>query len=134
MLRRSILASFIILIASVALAQAVAQGPKPAMKGYELYSWKRDGDWRFSIVEGTNRRKTYEEITSDKTALNGNSGLKAQLDKLPKGSEVIWMSGVDPAVLKTAAGRNPKLELPSGKRVRKIKKYCDKIGIKLTLG
>ena len=130
MLRRSILASLMMLIAVVALAQA----PKPAMKGYELYSWRRDGNWHFSLVQGTNRRKTYEEITSDKIALKGNSGLKAQLDKLPKGSEVIWTTGIDPMVIKSTTGKNPKLELPSGKRVRKIKKYCEKIGIKLTLG
>ena len=77
MLRRSILASFMILIAFAALAQT----PKPAMKGYELYSWRQNGDWRFSLVEGTNRRKSYEEITSDKITLKGSSGLKAQLDK-----------------------------------------------------
>lgn len=130
MLRRSILASFMILIAFVALAQT----PQPAMKGYELYSWRRDGNWHFSLLEGTNRRKTYEEITSDKIALKGNSGLKARLDKLPRGSEVIWTTGIDPSVIKSATGKNPKLELPSGKRVRKIKKYCDKIGVKLTLG
>jgi hypothetical protein len=130
MLRRSILASLIILIAFAALAQT----PQPAMKGYELYSWKRDGNWYFSIVEGTNRRKSYEEVTSDKIILKGMSGLKAQLDKLPKGSEVIWATGIDPTVIKSANGKTPKLELPSGKRVRKVKKYCDKIGIKLTLG
>lgn len=129
MLRRSILASFIILISVAALAQS----PQPAMKGYELYSWRLDGKWRYSLVEGTNRRKSYEEITSDKITLKGSSGLKAQLEKLPKGSQVIWTTGIDPAVIKSANGKNPKLELPSGKRVRKIKKYCDKIGIKLTL-
>jgi len=130
MLRRSILASLLILIALAAFAQT----PRPAMKGYELYSWRHDGKWRYSLVEGTNRRKSYEEVTSDKIALRGTSGLKAQLDKLPKGSEVIWMTGIDPVVIKSANGKTPKLELPSGKRVRKIKKYCDKIGIKLTLG
>lgn len=130
MLRRSILASLLILIALTALAQT----PQPAMKGYELYSWKRDGKWHFSLVTGTNRRKTYEEITSDKSAVRGTGSLKEQLQKLPKGSEVIWTTGIDPVVVKSATGKTPKLELPSGGRVRKIKKHCDKIGIKLTLG
>lgn len=130
MLHRSILASLLMLITFAAFAQST----RPAMKGYELYSWKRDGRWHYAIVEGTNRSKSYEEITSDKTSISGTGSLKEQLNKLPKGAEVIWTTGVDPAMRKIAEGKSPKLELPSGTRVRKIKKYCDKIGIKLTLG
>ena len=130
MLRRSILASLLVLIAFAAFAQS----PGPAMKGYELYSWKRDGRWYYTIVEGTNRPKSYEEITSDKIPISGTAGLKERLNKLPKGSEVIWTTGLDPAARKAAAEKSPKLALPSGTRVRKIKKYCDQIGIKLTLG
>ena len=130
MLRRSFFASLLMLIAFTAFAQST----QPAMKGYELYSWKRDGRWYYSILEGTNRSKSYEEITSDKSSISGTAGLKEQLKKLPKGAEVIWTTGVDPAVRKTATEKSPKLELPSGTRVRKIKKYCDQIGIKLTLG
>ena len=130
MLRRSLLASLLMLITF----SAFAQSPAPAMKGYELYSWKRDGIWYYTIIEGTNHSKSYEEITSDKMAMKGTSALKAKLEKLPKGVEVIWTTGVDPAVRKTAEGKSPRLELPSGTRVRKIKKYCDQIGIKLTLG
>ncbi len=130
MLRRSILASLLILVTVTAFAQS----PKPTMKGYELYSWKRDGIWYYALVEGTNRSKSYEEITSDKIALKGTSALRAKLEKLPKGAEVIWTTGVDPAARKTAEGKTPRLELPSGTRVRKIKKYCDQIGIKLMLG
>jgi hypothetical protein len=130
MLRRSILASLLVLIAFAAFAQS----PRPAMKGYELYSWKRDGRWYYTIVEGTNRSKSYEEITSDSTSISGTAGLKERLNKLPKGAEVIWTTGVGPAARKAAAERSPRLALPSGTRVRKIKKYCDQIGIKLTLG
>ena len=34
------------------------------MKGYELYSWSEDSQWHFTIITGTNRNKTLEEITS----------------------------------------------------------------------
>ncbi len=35
-----------------------------SMKGYELYSWQ-DGDrWYFSVLVGTNRNKTLDEIRS----------------------------------------------------------------------
>jgi hypothetical protein len=130
MLRRSIIASLVLLIALAAFAQ----NPQQAMKGYELYSWKRDGIWYYSLVAGTNRSRSYEEVTSEKNTIKGTSALRAQLERLPKGTEVIWTTGIDPSVIKSATGKSPKLELPSGERVRKIKKYCDKIGIKLTLG
>ena len=32
------------------------------MKGYELYSWQDGGQWKFSLLVGTNREKTLEEI------------------------------------------------------------------------
>ena len=35
-----------------------------SMKGYELYSWADDGQWHFTLITGTNRTKTMEEITS----------------------------------------------------------------------
>lgn len=33
-----------------------------SMKGYEFYSWKQDNQWHFSLITGTNRIKTKEEI------------------------------------------------------------------------
>jgi hypothetical protein len=35
-----------------------------SMKGYELYSWSQDGEWHFTLITGTNRNKTLEEIIS----------------------------------------------------------------------
>src|ERR1051325_1013820 len=35
-----------------------------SMKGYELYSWKEGKQWKFSLLIGTNRDKTLEEIKS----------------------------------------------------------------------
>jgi hypothetical protein len=42
-----------------------------SMKGYELYSWreKSSGDWYFALLPGTNRLKTYDEITAPQTQL-----------------------------------------------------------------
>ena len=34
-----------------------------SMKGYELYSWQVGDDWHFTLITGTNRLKTLEEIT-----------------------------------------------------------------------
>jgi hypothetical protein len=34
------------------------------MKVYELYSWEEVSQWHFTLITGTNRTKTMEEITS----------------------------------------------------------------------
>jgi hypothetical protein len=36
-----------------------------SMKGYELYSWSEGSQWYFTLVTGTNRNKTLEEIISN---------------------------------------------------------------------
>lgn len=33
-----------------------------AMKGYELYGWERDGEPWFTLVTGTNRSKSFDEL------------------------------------------------------------------------
>jgi hypothetical protein len=63
-----------------------------SMKGYELYSWKSDGKWFFSLLIGTNRMKTIEEITDPAVQLEGVDALKEQLAKLPAGEYVSWVS------------------------------------------
>ena len=35
-----------------------------SLKGYELYSWQAGGEWLFTLTTGTNRIKSFEEITS----------------------------------------------------------------------
>ena len=37
-------------------------GTKTSFKGWELYVWQKDGDTYFSLLEGTNRLKTDDEI------------------------------------------------------------------------
>ena len=54
------------------------------MKGYELYSWQYGGLWRFSILVGTNREKSLEEIQSPDTALDGVDALQAALERDPR--------------------------------------------------
>jgi hypothetical protein len=72
-----------------------------SMKGYELYSWQQNGDWHFTLITGTNRNKSTEEIMSAsdfiseagfvKIQVTGAESLKAVLDKIPKGVQVIWL-------------------------------------------
>jgi hypothetical protein len=73
-----------------------------AMKGYELYSWLDGGQWHFTLITGTNRNKTLEEIISKEDFISesgwvrihvtGVDALKTVLSKLHQGEEIIWLA------------------------------------------
>ncbi len=72
--------------------QSVTTVASGSMKGYEIYSWQDGGQWYFSLLVGTNREKTPEEIRAPETALPGVEGLRPALDALPSGQFVTWLS------------------------------------------
>ena len=104
-----------------------------SMKGYELYSWKIKGHWYYSLLPGTNRPRTYEEVTAPGLVRKDASGLKAELEKLPKGEEVFWRSDAPPGVIKPGSGQIVEMKHPSRSRIKGIKAMCDKLGLKLKL-
>ena len=129
MFRKQGFAGVIVLIALAAYGQDLPHGNK----GYELYSWKVKGRWHYSILAGTNRAKSYDEITSRKAERIGTGALVAELKKIPKGEEIFWRSAAHPGVERPRAKDAPVLELPSRKRIKRIKAICDKLGIRLKL-
>ena len=74
-----------------------------SMKGYELYSWQDDGDWHYTLITGTNRNKTLEEITSSDNYISetgwvnihctGEAAIKAVIGKVPPGEWITWGNG-----------------------------------------
>ncbi len=111
----------------------LGQTPQGSIKGYELYSWKSKGHWYYSLLPGTNRSKSYEEITEPSIVKRDSAGLKAELQKLQKGEEVFWMSDAPDSARKSGAGQLLNVKHPSRKRIEDIKAICDKLGIKLKL-
>jgi hypothetical protein len=73
-------------------AQATVTPLAESMKGYELYSWQDAGQWKFSLLVGTNREKTVEEIKSADTVLSGVDELTSALEKVPAGQYITWSS------------------------------------------
>ncbi len=73
-----------------------------SMKGYELYSWLEDSQWHFTLITGTNRIKTLEEIISTVSIVThdgwvqihvvGVEAIKDVLSKVPQFEEIIWFS------------------------------------------
>lgn len=61
-----------------------------SMKGYELYSWQEGDQWYFSLLVGTNREKTLDEIKAADTVLHGVGALTSALEQMPEGQYITW--------------------------------------------
>ena len=130
MIRKAISASLAAAILSVVV---YGQTQPASTKGYELYSWLVDGHWNYSLLPGTNRLKSYGEITAPAVVRRDTAGLKAELRKLQKGEEVVWMSDAPAGAGRSPDGRVLNVKHPSRSRIKNIKAFCDKLGIKLSL-
>jgi hypothetical protein len=130
MLGKQTILCFAVLLMSLT---AYGQTPQTSMKGHELYSWKIKGHWYYSLLPGTNRVKTYNEITATSVVRRDAAGLKSELQKLPKGEEVFWMSDTPAGASRSTGGQSLNAKHPSRKRIKGIKAMCDKLGIKLRL-
>ena len=89
-----------------------------SMKGYELYSWEKNDEWYFSILIGTNREKTLEEIQSPDAVLKGMDELEAALESIPARQYVTW-SAPEP------------LAFPSENLIQQVQKICKEQGLEL---
>jgi hypothetical protein len=111
-----------------------------SMKGYELYSWSDDNQWHFTLITGTNRNKTLEEITTGddyisedgwvKIQVVGVGALKTVLSKIPRGESVFWPGG---SVLASATQGGVTLAFPPGPTVDTIKEYARECGLDFTV-
>ncbi len=97
-------------------AMLKATGTKTSMKGWELYVWQKDSDTYFSLLEGTNRLKTDDEIR--KAAVKGIKAIKAKLDELKPGQDV-FLSG------------RKLLTQPPKEQAAPVVEYGKKIGLKV---
>lgn len=59
-------------------------------KGWELYSWKSNDIWRYSLLPGTNRVKSTDEILSNPYTVNGREQLKLIIRQIPSGETITW--------------------------------------------
>ena len=85
-----VILSTIFLSACGATSEPAATPFPESMKGYELYSWQDGSQWRFSILIGTNREKTLDEIKSADVAISGIDELKSTLEQIPAGQYITW--------------------------------------------
>lgn len=107
----------------VSLISACGSTPEPpatpfaeSMKGYELYSWQEGGGWKFSILVGTNREKSLEEIKSAETVFSGVEELTSALERMPEGQYVTWSS-------------KETLPFPPEEIIEQVEKICEELGL-----
>ena len=91
-----------------------------SMKGYELYSWQDGSQWKFSLLVGTNREKTLDEIKSADVVLSGVDALQSKLEEIPAGQYVTWAS-------------KETLSLPPEDILKKVEQTCEDEGLILTI-
>ena len=100
--------------------------PEPAlprsMKGYELYSWYESTGWQFALVAGTNRLKTFAEVSSPRVRLASLEALKSELERLPSGEQVLWSLDLVPGTT-----------LPPSDIVEEVHAFCRQRGIQLLI-
>ena len=111
-----------------------------SMKGYELYSWSEDSQWHFTLITGTNRNKTLEEIISNEDFISeagwvqihvvGVDAIKAVLSKLHEGEEILWLTR--PWSEQTPPG-NINFMLPPEPTIDSIKEHAGQCGLDLLI-
>jgi hypothetical protein len=106
-----------------------------SMKGYELYSWLENSQWHFTLITGTNRNKTLEEIVSKEDFISeagwvkihvvGVAAIQAALSKLPQDEFVMWL-----AVMREQTEQTDiKIQLPPKQTTDTIKEYARQYGL-----
>lgn len=106
-----------------------------SMKGYELYSWSEDSQWHFTLITGTNRNKTLEEIISNEDFISeagsvqihvvGVDTIKTVLSKLPQNEFIIWLARMREQTEQT----NINIQLPPGQIIDAVKQHAMQCGL-----
>ena len=105
-----------------------------SMKGYELYSWEEEREWHFTLITGTNRVKTWEEITSEEDFISetgfvkiqviGADAIKDILSRLPEGESVFWCDE-----LHIGQSAETDFQLPPEQTAEAIEEYAQQCGL-----
>ncbi len=116
----------------------IAMLPK-SMKGYELYSWSQDGQWHFTLITGTNRNKTQDEIIARSNTVTadgwvqiqviGVEAIKTIIAGIPQDEWVSWRT----VPIEPAAASGVIFTLPPETIVEALKTQAQQSGFHLTV-
>lgn len=91
-----------------------------SMKGWELYSWKVQNNMVYSILPGTNRMKTTEEIIQNTIRVSSQDSLYLLLDRFAPEEYLFWTGNYSPAETVPEV----RFCLPNSSVIDDIRKYC----------
>jgi hypothetical protein len=111
---------------------AAPQNFSSSPKGWELYSWYDGTQWNYSLLMGTNRLKTCDEVLQNKETAMGELDLMKLLERLPQGEEILWI-GQDWMKRCGAMGNCTHLQLPPQSIIDDMLLYCYSIRLKLNV-
>ena len=94
--------------------------PQKSMKGFDLYAWEKGKNTFFTLLRGTNREKTSEEIYDIKNAVEGMSAIENKINEIDSG-EYIFLKAIhiDTTDLK------PLIEYMKRKNLKVTIRYAD---------
>jgi hypothetical protein len=98
-----------------------------SMTGWELYSWQIEDNWNYSILVGTSRLKTYEEVTSSEVLVTGKEKLKEVLNLFPENEYITWIG--QGWLSRCWHNSYNNLELPPELIIDNIKEFCNEMNI-----
>jgi hypothetical protein len=111
-----------------------------SFKGYELYSWLMGSQWHFTLITGTNRNKTLEEVISEgdyvsesgwvKIHVSGLYEIQEALNRLPENEAVYWCDGLR---LIHPEETNINIQLPPEQITDAIKEYAEQHNLELVI-
>jgi hypothetical protein len=121
----------------ISMPSAMTEDKLPhSMKGYELYSWPEDSQWHFTLITGTNRNKTLEEIISNTNIITedgwvhihvvGVEAIKTVLSRVPQNEFILWLAGMRSE--QTPQG-GVNITLPEGPTIGTIKEHAELCGL-----
>jgi hypothetical protein len=98
-----------------------------AFKGMELYSWQSgEGEWLFSVMCGTNRVKTVEEVQANAMDIQG---VKQSFCEMAVGEMVIWIL----EAMNYSSGDFVKLPFPTQGLVSELEEQAAQCEIELVI-
>jgi hypothetical protein len=111
-----------------------------SMKGYELFSWKQNNQWHFTLTTGTNRYKTIEEIASTTNIITqdgwvhlhvvGVEEINNILSRLPRSEDILWLSKLH---IEQTERQKFTITLPEETIIDMVKLHSERCGLTLKI-
>jgi diacylglycerol kinase (ATP) len=96
----------------------VSRARQTAFKGMELYSWQnKNREWRYAVLEGTNRNKTLAEIQA--TPID-SQGVKNAIAQMAVSESLFWTN----KVYDSGSNQTVKLPFPPEAVVNELKEFA----------